>query len=237
MSIVGSFYSQQEDFTLNISFEVPSTGFIGVYGRSGSGKSTLLRCIAGLTPALGSFRIGEAVWQDTSKNIFIPTHLRKVGMVMQSPFLFPHLNVRSNLEFSYHLTKKHTIQWDEVIHTFELEKLLNRGIGKLSGGEIQRIAIARALLSSPSVLLLDEPLSALDTESKTEILPYFIKTKEQFNIPGFYVSHDLSEIEKLCETQLMIQSGTLKSVISKNLNGLSGTLPAHTIGNPFPGDV
>ena len=206
----GVFKHQYQNCLLDISFEMPAQGFIAIYGRSGSGKSSLLRLIAGLDRAkAGSLWINDQCWQDDEQKIFIPTHERKIGFVSQEPSLFSHLNVRKNLDFGYQRLHRdeQKIHPDEIISFLELEPLLERKTEKLSGGEKQRVALGRALLSSPQVLLLDEPLSALDYISKKEILPYLRALKDRFQLPILYVSHDLPEVVKLCETMLLLDSG------------------------------
>lgn len=213
------------DFKLETAFEIPAHGFISIYGRSGSGKSSLLRCIAGLDRAKGFFHLRGTIWQDDSQKIFIPTHQRKVGYVSQEPALFSHLTVRENLNFGYQLTpvNERTVGFDETVTMMGLESLLSRKTEKLSGGEKQRVAIARALLSSPVLLLMDEPISALDYISKKEILPYFRSLREKLKIPVFYVSHDLPEVMKLCDSMLLmdegkiIDQGTISEVVSRHL--------------------
>jgi molybdate transport system ATP-binding protein len=209
--IKARFLTQFADFSLEVSLDAPARGFHGLYGRSGSGKSTLLRCMTGLHPAKGYFEMRNTVWQDDAKGIYVPTHLRKIGFVSQAPFLFPHLNVRKNLEMGFGLLTEaeQTISFLEVIEQFELNRLLDRSIEALSGGEIQRVAIARTLLTSPKLLLLDEPLTGLDTESKEEIFPYLQKIQNHFQIPGFYVSHDIEEIRRLCVSVYRLASGKL----------------------------
>jgi molybdate transport system ATP-binding protein len=208
--IIGNFQDQMRNFSLEASFSVPANGLTGLCGRSGSGKSTFLRAIAGLHKANGKLSVQDAIWQDDAAGIFVPTHLRRVGLVSQSPFLFPHLNVRKNLEFGFQLLKESEkkIAFIDIVHHFDLEKLLERSPQKLSGGETQRVATARTLLTSPKLILLDEPLSGLDQESKSEIMPY-LKKLRALQIPGFYVSHDLDEIRELTERVFRMKDGVL----------------------------
>jgi len=209
-SIKGKFKNRYRDFSIDLSFDLTGNGITAIYGRSGSGKSSLLRLLAGLDRAkVGYLTMNAECWQDSEKNIFVPTHERKIGFVSQDPSLFTHLNVRKNIEFGYARVSsgERKINFDEVVSFFGLETLLQRYTEKLSGGEKQRVAIARALLSSPQILLLDEPLSALDYISKKEILPYLGALTNRFQMPILYVSHDLPEVAKLCKHMLLLDAG------------------------------
>ncbi|WP_130802419.1 ATP-binding cassette domain-containing protein [Acinetobacter ihumii] len=176
---------------------------VGLFGASGSGKTSLLHAIAGLhTPQSGYINIQNQTWFNAEKNINLTTQSRRVGLVFQDAQLFPHMSVHKNLRFG--LTRitpdQQLFQEDYIIELLKLNHLLNRMPSKLSGGEKQRVALGRALLYSPNLLLLDEPLSALDTAHKTEILPFFQQVQKQTHIPMLYVSHDMQEIEQLTST-------------------------------------
>ncbi|MBD0306238.1 MAG: ATP-binding cassette domain-containing protein, partial [Nitrospiraceae bacterium] len=161
-------------FHLSIDLDVPAVGITAVFGQSGSGKTTLLRCLAGLERSrTGFMRLGEEVWEDESNGIFIPIYRRPIGYVFQEPRLFPHLSVKSNLTYGFKRTHQQDrrLTFQQVVEILGIEHLLERRPHKLSGGEQQRVAIGRALLTSPRLLLLDEPLSSLDTLRKREILP------------------------------------------------------------------
>lgn len=176
---------------------------VGLFGASGSGKTTILHCIAGLlTPQSGHICINGNTWFDAAQRILVKPQQRRVGLVFQDAQLFPHQTVMQNLIFGYQRLPKDAqhIHPEEMIELFKLEHLLKRMPLKLSGGEKQRVALARALLYSPQLLLLDEPLSALDAAHKAEILPFFQKIQQDFKIPMLYVSHDINEIQQLTET-------------------------------------
>lgn len=188
-------------FTLQLdtSFAAPVTG---IYGESGSGKSTLLGLIAGLLkPDTGLITLDEQVLVDTAARVFLPPQRRHIGLVFQDGQLFPHLSVQQNLLYGWrHLTEaeRHfTLQ--EVTAMLEIEHLLARLPQQLSGGEKQRVALGRAILYSPKLLLLDEPLSSLDDRRKQQILPFLRRVRDETAIPMLYVSHSLSEIEYLTE--------------------------------------
>ncbi|ENX34304.1 molybdate ABC transporter, ATP-binding protein [Acinetobacter colistiniresistens] len=193
---------QQGQFCLDQHFQSDQP-VIGLFGASGSGKTTILHSIAGLIrPQSGWIRIQNQTWFDQSKKINLSTQQRRVGMVFQDAQLFPHKNVKQNLVFGFkHIAPpQRQFEVDYIIELLKLGHLLERMPAKLSGGEKQRVALGRALLYSPQLLLLDEPLSALDTAHKAEIIPFFQRVKQDIKIPMLYVSHDKSEIEQLSDT-------------------------------------
>lgn len=194
------------DFNLDVDIELPASGITVVFGPSGSGKTTLLRCLAGLEKS-GTMEIAGQVWQD--ENIFIPVNRRAIGMVFQDSRLFPHLNVRNNLLYGYKRTPEDSrrLHLEEIVRVLSLEKLLERNIDKLSGGEKQRVALGRALLTSPKLLLMDEPLAALDTQRKTEIIPFIRKVEKELSIPIIYVTHSMSEVLQLVDTMVILKDG------------------------------
>jgi molybdate transport system ATP-binding protein len=196
-------------FALNAAFEVPATGITGLFGPSGCGKSTVLRCLAGLQQMPNSFcAVAEDVWQDAS--IFRKAYQRPVGYVFQEASLFPHLSVRKNLIYGAPREPADAqggIAFDEVLDLLGLAKLLDRSPKNLSGGERQRVAIGRALLSQPKLLLMDEPLSALDRQTKDEILPFLERLHARLSLPVIYVSHDMAEIERLADHLVLMQAG------------------------------
>ncbi|MDH5563960.1 MAG: molybdenum ABC transporter ATP-binding protein [Nitrospirota bacterium] len=199
-------------FHLKVSLAVPAEGIIAVFGPSGCGKSTLLRCLAGLErSSSGSMVLNSHIWQDESHGIFVPLSQRSIGYVFQEPRLFPHLNVRANLHYGWKRTSESTrhITLEQVIHVLDIERLLDRLPQSLSGGEQQRVAIGRALLTSPQLLLMDEPLSSLDLQRKREILPFIRRLDSEFHIPIIYVSHDLHEIIELAKTVVLLKEGTV----------------------------
>lgn len=206
--IRASFKLQLESFALDVSFSVPNRGVTALFGPSGSGKTTLLRCIAGLERASGSLHINGDVWQDDTK--FVATHRRPLGYVFQEASLFPHLSVRANLEYGLKRIppSKRKVPLEQVVEWLGLNHLVDRGDpAKLSGGERQRVAIGRALLTSPRLLLMDEPLSALDTASKQEILPYLQRLHGELKIPVLYVSHALDEVARLADHLVLLENG------------------------------
>jgi molybdate transport system ATP-binding protein len=206
--IRADFKLQLESFALDISFCAPNRGVTALFGPSGSGKTTLLRCIAGLESATGSLQINGDVWQDDTK--FLDTHRRPLGYVFQESSLFPHMSVRANLEYGLKRIpqSERKVPLEQVVEWLGLGRLIERGDpAKLSGGERQRIAIGRALLTSPRLLLMDEPLSALDTGSKQEILPYLERLHRELNIPVLYVSHALDEVARLADHLVLLEQG------------------------------
>jgi len=206
--ICARFALQLESFALDVSFSAPNVGVTALFGPSGSGKTTLLRCIAGLERAAGSLHINGEVWQDDTK--FLATHRRPLGYVFQEASLFPHLSVRANLEYGLKRipTSERKVPLEQVVEWLGLGRLIERGDpAKLSGGERQRVAIGRALLTSPRLLLMDEPLSALDTSSKQDILPYLERLHRELNIPVLYVSHALDEVARLADHLVLLAQG------------------------------
>ena len=197
------------DFTIDANFHVPNSGITALFGPSGCGKTTLLRCLAGLTRIPGgSLRFNDQVWQDGPR--FVPPHRRAVGYVFQEASLFPHLSVRQNLLFGGKRAFRDgpkPVALDELTSLLGIEALLDRAPHCLSGGERQRVAIGRALLSRPGLLLMDEPLSALDRFSKDEILPYLEELHARLSIPVVYVSHDLQEVERLADHMILLDNG------------------------------
>lgn len=176
---------------------------VGIFGASGSGKTSILHAIAGIIrPQTGCICIGGHRWFDSYQKINLPTQRRRVGLVFQDAHLFSHKNVRQNLYFGYERLRATERRFtpDEIIELLRLSHLLERMPTRLSGGEKQRVALGRALLYSPNLLLMDEPLSALDSELKQEILPFFKYIRDVVTIPMLYVSHDLGEIRSLTQT-------------------------------------
>ncbi|HEU4358113.1 MAG TPA: ATP-binding cassette domain-containing protein, partial [Xanthobacteraceae bacterium] len=179
------------DFNLDVAFE-NGAGITALFGRSGSGKSMTINLIAGLArPDRGSIVLDGRVLVDTEANIFVPAYRRRVGLVFQDAQLFPHLSVRQNLLFGRWFAPKaaSAIPFAPVVETLGIGHLLERKPARLSGGEKQRVAMGRALLASPEILLLDEPLASLDTERKLEILPLIESLRDEPGIPIVYVSH------------------------------------------------
>ena len=200
---------QLESFTLDANFSIPDRGITVVFGPSGSGKTTLLRAIAGLEKSDDGFlKIGNSVWQKGEN--FLPTHKRQIGYVFQDAALFDHLDVKGNLNFVVKRAIGLKEDFIESIHNLlEIKTLLNRTTSQLSGGERQRVSIARALLTNPKILLLDEPLSALDLKRKNEILPYLDSIHNDLEIPILYVTHSQDEMSRLADHLLLIEDGNI----------------------------
>jgi molybdate transport system ATP-binding protein len=199
---------QLDSFALDAAFSAPPVGVTALFGPSGSGKTTLLRCIAGLERAQGSLHVNGELWQD--EKTFMPVHRRPLGYVFQEASLFPHLSVRANLEYGLKRISQaeRKVQLEQVVEWLGLSRLIDRrDPAQLSGGERQRVAIGRALLTSPRILLMDEPLSALDTTSKQEILPYLERLHRELNIPVLYVSHALDEVARLADHLVLLEKG------------------------------
>ena len=219
-NIRARFLLRYPEFTLDVNVELPGRGVIALFGPSGSGKTTLLRCIAGLERAKGTLEVRGATWQD--ERTFQPVHRRELGYVFQEASLFPHLSVRDNLEYGLKRISRseRKVPLEQVVEWLGLSNLIERGDpARLSGGERQRIAIGRALLVSPEILLMDEPLSALDMNSKQEILPYLERLHRELAIPVLYVTHALEEAARLADHLVLLQEGR---VIASG--GLSETL-------------
>ena len=200
---------QLESFMLDANFSIPDRGITVVFGPSGSGKTTLLRAIAGLEKSdKGFLKIGDSVWQKGED--FLATHKRQIGYVFQDAALFDHLDVKGNLNFVIKRAIGLKEDFIESIHNLlEIKTLLNRTTSQLSGGERQRVAIARALLTNPKILLLDEPLSALDLKRKNEILPYLDSIHNDLEIPILYVTHSQDEMSRLADHLLLIEDGNI----------------------------
>jgi molybdate transport system ATP-binding protein len=188
-------------------------GVTGICGPSGSGKSTLLLLIAGLLkPHSGTLRMADDVLVDRTRRIFIPAWERHFGLVFQDGQLFPHLNVRSNLLYGHERLApgQRLFQLDTVLQLLEIGHLLDRRPTLLSGGERQRVALGRALLFSPRLLLLDEPLSSLDERLKQQILPFLKRVKDETRIPMLYVTHARAEVDYLADRVLLMDRGRLQ---------------------------
>lgn len=210
MTIDARFQLARGGFSLDVDFQAPARGVTAVFGPTGCGKTTLLRLIAGLErDPNGRVAVAGDLWQDGAR--FTPSHRRAVGYVPQDAGLFPHLSVRGNLEFGYRriAQRDRRMAFDEVTNLLELYSLLDRRPATLSGGERQRVAIGRALLTSPSILLLDEPLSALDARRKAEILPYLDRLHDALEIPVLYVTHAIDEVAQLADFIVLMDTGRI----------------------------
>jgi molybdate transport system ATP-binding protein len=182
----------------------------GLFGASGAGKTSLINMIAGLLrPDRGMISIDGETLDDTSTSTHVAVHRRRIGYVFQDARLFPHLDVRKNLDYGRRMNRlaEDGTLWRRVTELLDIGDLLDRRPGKLSGGERQRVALGRALLSQPRLLLLDEPLGSLDEERKEDILPYLVRLRDEAGIPMVYVSHDPAEMRKLATQVAIIQRG------------------------------
>ncbi len=201
---------RQGEFFLDCEFSIPMNGITAVIGKSGSGKSTLLRWLAGLeTKFKGNLALGKKVLQNDKQ--FVPAHKREVSLIFQGSGLFTHLNVEQNLLYAAHRAPINGSgpTYQEIIRFMNIEHLLKRDAHNLSGGEKQRVAIARSLLVKPRLLLLDEPLSALDSESKDEVIPYLQSLKKDQQLAMLYVTHSHNEIEQLADRTIALNNGKL----------------------------
>lgn len=223
MSIEAAFSLQQPGgFALDVTFDAPAHGVTALFGRSGCGKTTVLRCIAGLQRSHGRFTLNDETWQDERQ--WLPAHKRPIGYVFQEASLFPHLSVQRNLDYSQKASKRRSasVKQDDIVDLLDIGNLLQRAPSKLSGGERQRVAIARALLSDPKLLLMDEPLSALDHAAKAAILPYFERLHNELRLPVLYVSHDPDEVARLADRMVLLKAGQVKASgpVSKMMTSL-----------------
>jgi molybdate transport system ATP-binding protein len=198
----------QDAFLLQIDLEV-SGQVIGIFGNSGAGKTSLLEVVAGLRkPASGFIAVDDRVLMDLSVGLFLVPERRGVGYVPQDLALFPHLSVRKNLTYGHKpAALSQGINLAHVAEVLEIESMLDRTIGDLSGGQKQRVAFARALLASPRLLLMDEPLASLDHELKLKIIPYLKRIRDEFKIPMLYVSHSPDEVIELCDQVIVMRDG------------------------------
>ncbi len=206
---------QREDFSIDVDFTVPAKGVLGIFGHSGSGKTTVLRCLAGLEKnATGNITVNGQTWLSDTTNL--SSQQRNIGYIFQESRLFPHLTVSKNLEYGANRNpgeKPDSHAQIDRVHLLELlniSSLLERFPHQLSGGEKQRVAIGRALLKNPEMLLLDEPLASLDHKRKQEILPFLDKLHEELNIPMLYVSHSLEEVSRLCDYMMVMEQGRIE---------------------------
>jgi molybdate transport system ATP-binding protein len=205
---------QRGRFELTADLDLPGVGVTALFGPSGSGKTTLLRWVAGLQPASGAYLcVNGECWQDDRSGVVLPAHRRPVGYVFQHTTLFAHLDVRANLEFGLRRTpvERRQVGLMQAVDLLGIGHLLDRASRGLSGGELQRVGIARALLSSPRLLLLDEPLAALDLARKREILPYLEQLHAELEIPVLYVSHAPDEVARLADHIVVLDGGRVRA--------------------------
>ncbi|MEH2511006.1 molybdate transport system ATP-binding protein [Nitrobacteraceae bacterium AZCC 1564] len=200
---------QLGNFTIKAAFK--SNGLVtGLFGNSGAGKTSIVNMIAGLTrPDRGLISLDGEALDDTESGIHVPPHRRRIGYVFQDARLFPHLNVRQNLDYGRRMNR---LDYDAVgesraVELLDIGHLLDRRPAQLSGGERQRVALGRALLAKPRLLLLDEPLGSLDEQRKADIMPYFIRLRDEASIPMVFVSHDAAEMRRLATNVVMLKRG------------------------------
>ena len=201
-------------FDLAVDLRLPARGISVLFGASGCGKTSVLRGVAGLEPAAkGLIRIDGETWQDDATRVFLPTWRRSLGYVFQEASLFEHLDVRGNLEYGLRRTQP-TAGADALAHAIDLlgiEHLLPRRVDRLSGGERQRIAMARALATRPRLLLLDEPLAALDSAHRQEILPWLLRLRDESSTPMLYVTHSTDEVARLADHLVVLDRGRVQA--------------------------
>ena len=195
-------------------FDLPLAGLTALFGASGAGKSTLVNLIAGLLrPEAGRIAVGDTVFFDAARGIDLPVHRRELGVVFQDARLFPHLSVADNLRFGLQRAgaraRAPRVPFDAVVALLGLEALLARRPHTLSGGERQRVAVGRALLAQPRLLMLDEPLASLDAPRKAEVLPYIERLRDEFDLPILYVSHAVDEVLRLASTLVLLERGAV----------------------------
>lgn len=200
------------DFALEVAHAIPLEGITALFGPSGCGKSTLLRILAGLErKAEGRIVFAGETWQSGTGHQLLAAHKRGAGYVFQDARLFPHLDVGGNLRYAERRSRQAAsgIDLDQVVSALDLGPLLGRRVTSLSGGERQRVAVGRTLLTRPRLLLMDEPLAALDFKRKAEILPYLERLPRAFDIPTIYVSHDIDEVARLADRMMVLRNGQL----------------------------
>jgi molybdate transport system ATP-binding protein len=207
-----SFNLARGGFDLNAEAQLPGSGVTALFGASGSGKTSLLRCIAGLERAAGRLEVNGECWQDSSRGHFLPPHRRAIGYVFQEAALFPHLRVKANLEYGWRRTPvaQRRGGLERVTEILGIGQLLTRYPHQLSGGERQRVALGRALLNNPRLLLMDEPMAALDRPRKAEILPYLERLHAEAEIPVLYVTHDLEELARIADHLVLMDQGRIR---------------------------
>jgi molybdate transport system ATP-binding protein len=241
-AIAFSFQLPRSDFQLQVEEQFSASGITALFGPSGCGKSSLLRAIAGLEPqARGYFRLGEEYWHNDAQSLCLKPQQRPLGLVFQQAHLFPHLNVLGNLQYGLKRrggsAASAKISLDDVIHWLDLAALLKRRTHALSGGEQQRVAMGRALLSQPRLLLLDEPLSGVDLARRQHIMPFLERLHRELDIPMILVTHQLEEVARLADWVLQMDRGQVlaRGPVFSMLSRLSGQ--SNTPYSVLPGRV
>ena len=202
------------DFALDVDLDLPATGITVLFGPSGSGKTSLLRCVAGLEkPAQALVRVGTELWQDDASGVFRPPWQRDLGYVFQEASLFEHLDVGQNVAYGLKRSGKPGAAdaLERAIELLGIGHLMRRSPGSLSGGERQRVAIARALATQPRLLLLDEPLAALDLARRHEILPWLERMRDELRLPMLYITHSVDELARLADHVVVLEGGSVKA--------------------------
>ena len=204
-----TFQSSENQMILDIDMHIQKGQFVTLFGESGAGKTTILRAISGLLePDNGQIKVGPNYWYNSDKKTFLSPQKRKIGFLFQDYALFPNMTVHQNLTFALHANQNEKII-DELVDTMELHEFMNRKPETLSGGQKQRVALARALVSQPEILLLDEPLSALDNKMRLKLQEYLAVIHKKYNLTTIMVSHDISEIVKLSDFVYEIKKGEI----------------------------
>ncbi|AVX31915.1 molybdate transport system ATP-binding protein [Carboxydocella thermautotrophica] len=202
-----NFYKKMPMYDLNVNFQITNEVLV-IYGPSGAGKSTILHCIAGIvTPEKGLIKFGEKIFYSHKQGLQLPVRKRGIGFVFQEFALFPHLSVKENILYGMRRKGKTTVDFDEIIDFLRIRPLLTSYPGSISGGEKQRVALARALVSAPDLLLMDEPMSALDWDLRKTIQRELKQMQKRWQIPMIVVTHDLQEGEYLADKMLLLEKG------------------------------
>ncbi|MGH6960430.1 MAG: molybdenum ABC transporter ATP-binding protein, partial [Dongiaceae bacterium] len=206
---------QLGDFRLDVRMSAPTHGIVALFGKSGSGKTSLVNMLAGLMrPTRGRIALNGAVLFDSAAGIDLPPERRRLGYVFQEGRLFPHLDVRRNLLYGWHRAPagERAVGLERIVELLGIGHLLHRRPTQLSGGEKQRVAIGRALLANPRLLLMDEPLASLDGPRKAEVLPFIERLRDELRLPVVYVSHDMAEIVRLADSVAVMSEGRVAAV-------------------------
>jgi molybdate transport system ATP-binding protein len=207
---------EQGDFVLEVA-ERADVDVLGLFGPSGAGKTTLLEAIAGLRrPSRGDIRVGGVTLFSSARGIDVPPRHRRIGYVPQDALLFPHMSVRGNLLFGATSSR---LELGTVAEMLEIAPLLDRRTAGLSGGERQRVALGRALMTHPALLLMDEPLAAVDRERRERILPYLMRVRRELHVPLIYVTHERGELEQIADRVLVLERGGTKNIELRTKNG------------------
>ena len=206
--------AQRGEFVLDASFTVPTPGVTAFFGRSGCGKSTLVAALSGLLAGVhGRIRVGDSVWLDSARGLCVAPEHRRIGCVFQEPRLFPHLNVAGNLDYAAHraASQRQYVQRGDVLELLALGSLLARRVGTLSGGEKARVALGRALLAQPRLLVLDEPFASLDAARREEVMPYLEQLRDRYELAVIYVSHQYEEVLRLASHVVLLEQGRVQA--------------------------